>query len=191
MHTYTCIASAVQQLNTIECSLKLYCSQLSLQCQKLLLHHLPDCPQSPSALPSSSPPSSTQWCAQLQQLEDERSKLLEWVAGKKKWNDSQWMVFYTTGDLLTVKRLTLRSKVSWITLISKRKLFRRNVSWQWMAPRDILSFICVLSIFLLVEDSRGHTVAMKREVEQTGRLLSQLTRQKKTAEQVNTFEFSS
>ena len=64
---------AVPQLQSMECSLRLYCSQLSLQCQKLLLSSgLPHQPPSPS-------PSLAHWQAQLQQLEEEKSQLLEYV----------------------------------------------------------------------------------------------------------------
>jgi hypothetical protein len=58
----------------MERSLKLYCSQLSLQCQKLLLSS--GLPHQPPPSPS---PSLAHWQAQLQQLEEEKSQLLEYV----------------------------------------------------------------------------------------------------------------
>lgn len=69
-----CTAGSVPQLESMECSLKLYCSQLSLQCQKLLLssglpHHPPPSPS----------PSLAHCQAQIQQLEEEKSQLLEYV----------------------------------------------------------------------------------------------------------------
>ena len=64
---------AVPQLQSMERSLRLYCSQLSLQCQKLLLSSgLAHQPSSPS-------PSLAHWQSQLQQLEEEKSQLLEYV----------------------------------------------------------------------------------------------------------------
>ena len=66
---------AVHQLETVEYSLKLYCSQLSLQCQKLLLT---SCRSDRPSPPPSPPPSQlAQWQSQLKQLEEEKSRLLE------------------------------------------------------------------------------------------------------------------
>ena len=65
---------AVRQLEMMDYSLKLYCSQLSLQCQKLML--ISSHPDRPSPPPSPSP-SLAECQTQLQQLEQEKSQLLE------------------------------------------------------------------------------------------------------------------
>ena len=70
MYMYVYTDGSVHQLESMERSLKLYCSQFSLQCQRLLL----SCGQSDH---HSSSPSMDHWQTQLQQVEEEKSQLLK------------------------------------------------------------------------------------------------------------------